>query len=71
MRDREAVAVGAAEPELAGAVQDLDLAQVGGPPFGQIAGAVGAVVVDDEHVGVGHRRARTASRKASTFSASS
>src|SRR4249919_1212840 len=36
-------------------MEDLDLAQVGGPPFRQITRAVGAVVIDDEHVGVGHR----------------
>ena len=58
--DRVAGAVRAAEPELAGPAQHLDPAELGAERFGLLGGAVGAVVVDDEDVGVGHRLADTA-----------
>ena len=55
--DGEAVAVGAAEALLAGAPQQLDLAQLGRRLLDDRRRAVGAVVVDDQHVGVGQRLA--------------
>ncbi len=51
----EAVEVGGAEAVLAGAVQDADPLVGGGEGVGELAGAVGAGVVDDEDVGVGQR----------------
>src|SRR5262249_58180615 len=40
-----------AEAELASAVQDVDARVGGGQLVGQLAGAVGRVVVDDQHLG--------------------
>jgi hypothetical protein len=53
----EAGEVGAAEAVLARAVQDADVAVVAGELVGQLAGAVGRGVVDDEHGGVDGRSA--------------
>ena len=55
--DGEAVAVGAAEALLARTPQQLDLAELGRRLLDERGRAVGAVVVDDEHVGVGQRPA--------------
>ena len=55
--DRESVTVGGTEARLATAVQHLDVAEVGRRPFGERPGAVGAVVVDHQHVRLGGRRA--------------
>ena len=44
----EAGPVGRAEPGLLGAAQDVDRAVLGAPLLGQVGGAVGAAVVDDE-----------------------
>ena len=48
-RAAEAGDVGGAEPLLRGAVEDADVRQLGGEPVGELAGAVGRVVVDHEH----------------------
>jgi hypothetical protein len=53
----EALPVGAAQPLLAGAAQQLDLPEFAGDLLDQVAGAVGAVVVDDDDVNVRLRRA--------------
>ena len=55
--DGEALAVGAAETLLARPAQQLDLTVVGRHLLDQGGGAVRAVVVDDEDVGVGDGRA--------------
>jgi hypothetical protein len=52
-RPREAGAVGVTEAGLGLASQHRDAAEVGVDLLGQFGGAVGAVVVDHEHVGVG------------------
>ena len=54
-RVTEPVAVGGAQAGLARSVQHLDAAQLLGRLLGQLAGAVGAVVVGDDDVQVGHR----------------
>ncbi len=53
----EARQVGGAEPLLALAVQDVHVVVAGREFVGELAGAVGAVVVRDQDVGLGHRRA--------------
>jgi hypothetical protein len=51
--------VGGAEPVLARPVQHADARVRGGHLVGQLAGAVGARVVDDEHLGVGYGGVQT------------
>ena len=55
----EAVAVGVAEAVLLRAHEHVDLAELGAGGPGEVGGAVGAVVVDDEDV---DRRARRRAR---------
>ena len=55
--DPEPGAVRGAEARLAPAPQHLDAAEVDVELLGAVGGAVGAAVVDDEHVGVGKRGA--------------
>src|SRR6476620_4100958 len=50
-------AIPIAKPALLRAAQHLDLAQLGRDPLGDVGGAVGAVVVQDEDVGLGQRGA--------------
>ena len=69
-RHPEAVQVGRAQAGLVGAVQDRDLRVGGGEPVGDVAGAVGRAVVDDEDVDVGLRR-RAAGRRSSARLAAS
>ncbi len=49
----EAGDVGGAEPFLVGAVEDADVLVLLGQPIGDLPGAVGGVVIDDEDVGGG------------------
>jgi hypothetical protein len=55
-----AVAVGDADPGLGRAVQHVHPAELGPDALGDGSGAVGAVVVDHEDVGVGDGRPRAA-----------
>jgi hypothetical protein len=52
-RHLKSVSIGSTESGLAGAVQHLHAAEFGGSGLGQRAGAIRAVVVDDEDVGIG------------------
>jgi hypothetical protein len=52
-RGGEPVSIGRAEALLAAPVQDLDAAQFGRCLLGERGRSVGAVVVDDQHIGVG------------------
>ena len=56
--DREAGAVRVAETDLLGPPEHVDAPELGAGLLGEIGGAVGAVVVDDEHVGVRRGRAQ-------------
>ena len=54
--DGEALPVGAAEALLAGPAKSLIWPELGGRLLDELGGAVGAVVVDDQDVGVGDAR---------------
>ncbi len=56
----EAVSIRRAETELAGPAKHLDPTELRGGPLGECCSAVGAVVVDHQHVGIGHRLAHGA-----------
>ena len=63
-------AVGGAEAGLPGAVDDVDPAELVAELLGELAGAIGAGVVDDQHVGRRARRARTSRHNRSMLPAS-
>ena len=69
--DRVPGAVRAAEAHLARPAQHLDAAELGAERLGLVGGAVGAAVVDDEDVRVGHRGRGCAAPACSRFSTSS
>ena len=54
----EAGLVGSAQPQLARAMEDMDAFIAGGDGVGDVAGAVGRVVVDNRHVHIAGQRAQ-------------